>query len=420
MLYPEYPEYDNFNESGALIKVVGVGGGGGNAVNHMVMNMVKQEMGGTYLGESTLTSEEHGRIIFYAVNTDAQALRKSHVQQTVQIGGETTKGLGAGANPNIGRKAAEDDQEEIRKMLEGADMVFIAAGMGGGTGTGAAPVVARIAKELGTLTVAVVTKPFAFEGKKRMQFAELGIKDLAQYVDSMIIIPNQQIQKVLPKNAKLIDAFAAANDVLRNSVMGISDMITSPGLINVDFADVRTVMSEMGQAMIGFGSAVGSAGEGRAEEAARIAVRNDLLEKIDLSNAKGILVNITAGMDLSFEEFNIVGETVGSFASEDATVVIGTSLVPEMTDEIRVTIVATGLGDISVNEPIQVVRPVRQPQDVNIVPDDIRRPESVEETKTVEEEYHRPLDKPITERLDMFKNNAFFNPAAQRDENSSN
>ena len=419
MLYPEYPEYDNFNESGALIKVVGVGGGGGNAVNHMVMNMVKQEMGGTYLGESTLTSEEHGRIIFYAVNTDAQALRKSHVQQTVQIGGETTKGLGAGANPNIGRKAAEDDQEEIRKMLEGADMVFIAAGMGGGTGTGAAPVVARIAKELGILTVAVVTKPFAFEGKKRMQFAELGIKDLAQYVDSMIIIPNQQIQKVLPKNAKLIDAFAAANDVLRNSVMGISDMITSPGLINVDFADVRTVMSEMGQAMIGFGSAVGSAGEGRAEEAARIAVRNDLLEKIDLSNAKGILVNITAGMDLSFEEFNIVGETVGSFASEDATVVIGTSLVPEMTDEIRVTIVATGLGDISVNEPIQVVRPVCQPQDVNIVPD-IRRPEPVEETKTVEEEYHRPLDKPITDRLDMFKNNAFFNPAAQRDENSSN
>ena len=419
MLYPEYPEYDNFNESGALIKVVGVGGGGGNAVNHMVMNMVKQEMGGTYLGESTLTSEEHGRIVFYAVNTDAQALRKSHVQQTVQIGGETTKGLGAGANPNIGRKAAEDDQEEIRKMLEGADMVFIAAGMGGGTGTGAAPVVARIAKELGILTVAVVTKPFAFEGKKRMQFAELGIKDLAQYVDSMIIIPNQQIQKVLPKNAKLIDAFAAANDVLRNSVMGISDMITSPGLINVDFADVRTVMSEMGQAMIGFGSAVGSAGEGRAEEAARIAVRNDLLEKIDLSNAKGILVNITAGMDLSFEEFNIVGETVGSFASEDATVVIGTSLVPEMTDEIRVTIVATGLGDISVNEPIQVVRPVRQPQDVSIVPD-IRRPEPVEETKTVEEEYHRPLDKPITDRLDMFKNNAFFNPAAQRDENSSN
>ena len=376
MLYPEYPEYDNFNESGALIKVVGVGGGGGNAVNHMVMSMVKQEMGGTYLGESSLTSEEHGRIIFYAVNTDAQALRKSQVQQTVQIGGETTKGLGA--------------------------------------------VVAKIAKELGILTVAVVTKPFAFEGKKRMQFAELGIKDLAQYVDSMIIIPNQQIQKVLPKNAKLIDAFAAANDVLRNSVMGISDMITSPGLINVDFADVRTVMSEMGQAMIGFGSAIGAAGEGRAEEAARIAVRNDLLEKIDLSNAKGILVNITAGMDLSFEEFNIVGETVGSFASEDATVVIGTSLVPEMSDEIRVTIVATGLGEIAPNESVQVLRPSRpvEPEGtgrVNIVPD-IHTREPVETQKTPAEEYHRPLDKPITDRLEAFRKNSFFNPA-QREEN---
>ena len=421
MLYPEYPEYDNFNESGALIKVVGVGGGGGNAVNHMVMNMVKQEMGGTFVGESSLTSEEHGRIVFYAVNTDAQALRKSQVQQTVQIGGETTKGLGAGANPNIGRKAAEDDQDEIRKMLEGADMVFIAAGMGGGTGTGAAPVVAKIAKELGILTVAVVTKPFTFEGKKRMQFAELGIKDLSQYVDSMIIIPNQQIQKVLPKNAKLIEAFAAANDVLRNSVMGISDMITSPGLINVDFADVRTVMSVQGQAMIGFGSAVGEPGAGRAEEAARLAVRNDLLEKIDLSNAQGILVNITAGMDLVFEEFNIIGETIGSFASEEATVVVGTSLVPEMSDEIRVTIVATGLGEIAGNEPIQVVRQGLSTQNiegegrVNIVPE-LHRRESVEVSRTASEEYQRPLDKPITDRLEAFKKNNFFNPA-QREEN---
>ena len=420
MLYPEYPEYDNFNESGALIKVVGVGGGGGNAVNHMVMSMVKQEMGGTYLGESSLTSEEHGRIIFYAVNTDAQALRKSQVQQTVQIGGETTKGLGAGANPNIGRKAAEDDQEEIRKMLEGADMVFIAAGMGGGTGTGAAPVVAKIAQGLGILTVAVVTKPFAFEGKKRMQFAELGIKDLSQYVDSMIIIPNQQIQKVLSKNAKLIEAFAAANDVLRNSVMGISDMITSPGLINVDFADVRTVMSVQGQAMIGFGSAVGEPGEGRAEEAACLAVRNDLLEKIDLSNAQGILVNITAGMDLVFEEFNIIGETIGSFASEEATVVVGTSLVPEMSNEIRVTIVATGLGEIAPTESVQVLRPSRpvEPEGtgrVNIVPD-IHTREPVETQKTPAEEYHRPLDKPITDRLEAFKKNSFFNPA-QREEN---
>lgn len=412
-------DYDLGEMSGALIKVVGVGGGGGNAINHMVANMQQKNAGNLITDDALFNTDEHGKIEFYSVNTDAQALRKSQAQQTVQIGANTTKGLGAGANPNVGRKAAEDDQDAIRKMLEGADMVFIAAGMGGGTGTGAAPIVAQIAKELGVLTVAVVTKPFVFEGKKRMMFAEMGIKELSKYVDSLIIIPNEQLTKAMPKNATLIQAFSAANDVLNNSVTGISDMITSPGLINVDFADVRTVMSEMGQAMIGFGSAVGSAGEGRAEEAARIAVRNDLLEKIDLSNAKGILVNITAGMDLSFEEFNIVGETVGSFASEDATVVIGTSLVPEMTDEIRVTIVATGLGDISVNEPIQVVRPVRQPQDVNIVPD-IRRPEPVEETKTVEEEYHRPLDKPITDRLDMFKNNAFFNPAAQRDENSSN
>ena len=295
MLYPEYPEYDNFSESGALIKVVGVGGGGGNAVNHMVKNMVEVDVVEALGGESTVSGEDIGRIIFYAVNTDAQALRKSQVQQTVQIGGATTKGLGAGGNPNVGRKSAEDDQEEIKKMLEGADMVFIAAGMGGGTGTGAAPVVAKVARELGILTVAVVTKPFEFEGKKRMTFAEIGVKDLAQYVDSMIIIPNDHMEKVLPKNASLIEAFSVANDVLRNSVMGISDMITSPGLINVDFADVKTVMSQMGQAMIGFGSAKGEPGEGRAEEAVSLAVRNDLLEKVELTNAKGILVNVTSG-----------------------------------------------------------------------------------------------------------------------------
>lgn len=432
MLYPDYGDFEE--QSGALIKVVGVGGGGGNAVNHMVANMVKQELGGTFLGENTLDSEEHGKIIFYAVNTDAQALRKSQVQQTVQIGGATTKGLGAGANPNVGRKAAEDDQEEIRKMLEGADMVFIAAGMGGGTGTGAAPVVAKVAKELGILTVAVVTKPFAFEGKKRMQFAELGIKDLAQYVDSMIIIPNQQIQKVLPKNATLIDAFAAANDVLRNSVMGISDMITSPGMINVDFADVRTVMSEMGQAMIGFGSAHGGPGEGRAEEAARIAVRNDLLEKVDLTNAKGILINITGGFDIAFDEFNVVGDTIHSFASEDATIVVGTTLVPEMSDEIRVTIVATGLGEITPNETIQVQKPVQQqspihqPSDehaqaiplrtqgvqeqqiTNIrQPEPIRSPYSQEQAQQPKETYRSELERPITDRLSSFKR---FDPNA--------
>ena len=438
MLYPEYGDFEE--QTGALIKVVGVGGGGGNAVNHMVANMIRNEVGGSFLGESTIDSDEHGRIIFYAVNTDAQALRKSQVQQTVQIGGATTKGLGAGANPNVGRKAAEDDQEEIRKMLEGADMVFIAAGMGGGTGTGAAPVVAKVAKELGILTVAVVTKPFVFEGRKRMQFAELGIKDLSQYVDSMIIIPNQQIQKVLPKNAKLIDAFAAANDVLRNSVMGISDMITSPGMINVDFADVRTVMSEMGQAMIGFGSAQGAPGEGRAEEAARIAVRNDLLEKVDLTNAKGILINITGGFDLAFDEFNVIGETVGSFASEEATIVVGTTLVPDMADEIRVTIVATGLGELTPTEEIQVAprqsqQPVQQvaPQQPaeHIEPAIHSRP-SVGGLRSAEDavrgfqnnhgyghqveqptnNYGNGLERPITDRLDQFKKNgSIFNPS---------
>ncbi|HDR1010556.1 cell division protein FtsZ [Pasteurella multocida] len=354
-------DYDLGEMDGALIKVVGVGGGGGNAVNHMVANMIKNDIGGTLLDEAVMNSDEHGKIIFYAVNTDAQALRKSQVQQTVQIGGSTTKGLGAGANPNVGRKAAEDDQEAIRAMLEGADMVFIAAGMGGGTGTGAAPIVAQIAKELGILTVAVVTKPFSFEGKKRMLFAEMGIKELSKHVDSLIIIPNEQLAKALPKNATLLQAFSAANDVLRNSVTGISDMITSPGLINVDFADVRTVMLEMGQAMIGFGSCKGTAGEGRAEEATRIAVKSDLLERVDLSGAKGVLVNITSGMDLGLDEFNVVGKTVAEFASEEATVVIGTTLVPEMVDEIRVTIVATGIGDI---EAPEMPMPHRQQQPI--------------------------------------------------------
>ena len=411
MLYPEYGDFEE--QTGALIKVVGVGGGGGNAVNHMVANMVQQEFNGNFLGESAIDSDEHGKIVFYAVNTDAQALRKSQVQQTVQIGGATTKGLGAGANPNVGRKAAEDDQEEIRKMLEGADMVFIAAGMGGGTGTGAAPIVAQIAKELGILTVAVVTKPFSFEGKKRMMFAEMGIKELSKHVDSLIIIPNEQLAKVMPKNATLMQAFSAANDVLRNSVTGISDMITSPGLINVDFADVRTVMSEMGQAMIGFGSAKSAPGEGRAEDAAKIAVKSDLLERVDLSGAKGVLVNITAGMDLGLSEFYAVGDTVKAFASEEATVVIGTTLVPDMVDEIRVTIVATGIGEpdapeIQISPRPQVVQnsqPGLQP--VNTSFGGLgTRPQSYSQNSQDENhqqnvQNHRrdDLDTPITERL---------------------
>ena len=265
--------------------------------------------------------------------------------------------MGAGANPNVGRKAAEDDQDAIRAMLEGADMVFIAAGMGGGTGTGAAPIVAQIAKELGILTVAVVTKPFSFEGKKRMAFAELGVKELSKHVDSLIIIPNEKLLKVLGKGTTLVDAFSAVNNILCNAVTGISDMITSPGLINVDFADVRTVMSEMGRAMMGAGVAQGAASDGRAEKAAQEAVASPLLEDVDLSGAKGVLVNVTAGMDLGLDEFYAVGDTIKAFASEEATVVVGTTLVPEMVDEIRVTIVATGIGDI--DEPA-VLPPIAQ------------------------------------------------------------
>jgi len=306
----------------AVIKVIGVGGGGGNAVEHMVRERIEG-------------------VEFFAVNTDAQALRKTAVGQTIQIGGGITKGLGAGANPEVGRNAAEEDREALRAALDGADMVFIAAGMGGGTGTGAAPVVAEVAKDLGILTVAVVTKPFNFEGKKRMAFAEQGIAELSKHVDSLITIPNDKLLKVLGRGISLLDAFGAANDVLKGAVQGIAELITRPGLMNVDFADVRTVMSEMGYAMMGSGVAKG---EDRAEEAAEMVISSPLLEDIDLSGARGVLVNITAGFDLRLDEFETVGNTIRAFASDNATVVIGTSLDPDMNDELRVTVVATGIG----------------------------------------------------------------------------
>ncbi|MFP3036503.1 MAG: cell division protein FtsZ [Arsenophonus sp. ER-LPS3-MAG3] len=306
----------------AVIKVIGVGGGGGNAVEHMVRERIEG-------------------VEFFAVNTDAQALRKTSIGQTIQIGNDITKGLGAGANPEVGRNAAEENREALRNALDGADMIFIAAGMGGGTGTGAAPVVAEISKELGILTVAVVTKPFNFEGKKRMTFAETGISELSKYVDSLIIIPNDKLLKVLGRGISLLDAFSAANDVLKGAVQGIAELITRPGLMNVDFADVRTVMSEMGYAMMGSGVA---RGEDRAEEAGEIAISSPLLEDIDLSGARGVLVNITAGFDLRLDEFETVGNTIRAFSSDNATVVIGTSLDPEMNDELRVTVVATGIG----------------------------------------------------------------------------
>ncbi|NOH96809.1 cell division protein FtsZ [Vibrio sp. 99-70-13A1] len=306
----------------AVIKVVGVGGGGGNAVEHMVRESIEG-------------------VEFISVNTDAQALRKTSVSSVIQIGGDITKGLGAGANPQVGRDAALEDKERLKEFLTGADMVFIAAGMGGGTGTGAAPVIAEVAKDLGILTVAVVTKPFSFEGKKRLAFAEQGIEELSKHVDSLITIPNEKLLKVLGRGVTLLEAFASANDVLKNAVQGIAELITRPGMINVDFADVRTVMSEMGHAMMGSGI---SKGEDRAEEAAETAISSPLLEDIDLAGARGVLVNITAGLDMRLDEFETVGNTVKAFASDNATVVIGTSLDPDMTDEIRVTVVATGIG----------------------------------------------------------------------------
>ncbi len=319
---------DNIPQN-AVIKVVGVGGGGGNAVKHMI--------------DSDVDGVE-----FICANTDAQALKDVEAKTVLQLGNAITKGLGAGANPEVGRQAAMEDKERIAEVLSGADMVFITAGMGGGTGTGAAPVVAEVAREMGILTVAVVTKPFTFEGKKRLAIAEAGIKQLQDRVDSLITIPNEKLLAVLGKATSLLEAFKAANNVLLGAVQGIADLIIRPGMINVDFADVRTVMSEMGMAMMGSGYAKG---DNRAREAAEAAIKSPLLEDVNLHGAKGILVNITAGMDLSLGEFTEVGDTIEEFASSDATVVIGTVIDAEMADEIRVTVVATGLGSELDDEP---------------------------------------------------------------------
>ena len=306
----------------AVIKVIGVGGGGGNAVQHMVENTVEG-------------------VEFICANTDAQALRSLSTDTVLQLGASHTKGLGAGANPDVGRQAARDDEERIAGTLKGADMVFITAGMGGGTGTGAAPVVAEIAKEMGILTVAVVTRPFSFEGKKRQVIAEEGIKTLSETVDSLITIPNEKLLEVLGTNSSLMEAFGKANSVLHGAVKGISDLITRPGMINVDFADVRTVMQQQGQAMMGRGS---SKGDNRAMEATLEAIGSPYLENIDLKGATGLLVNVTAGPDLSLGEFSTVGAAIGEYADDEATVVVGTVLDPELKDELHVTVVATGLG----------------------------------------------------------------------------
>jgi cell division protein FtsZ len=328
----------------AEIKVIGVGGGGGNALNHMLVNNVEG-------------------VDFICANTDAQALKNVEAKTILQLGNQVTKGLGAGANPDIGRQAAMEDRERIAELLEGADMVFITAGMGGGTGTGGAPVIAQIAKELGILTVAVVTRPFAFEGRKRMQLADAGIKALGEHVDSLITIPNEKLLSVLGENTSLLKAFGAANDVLLGAVQGIADLIIRPGMINVDFADVRTVMSEMGMAMMGSGRAVG---ENRAREAAEAAIRSPLLEDVDLQGARGILVNITAGPSLSLGEFTQVGEIVEDFASDNATVVVGTVIDPDMDEELRVTVVATGLGEPQGKAKMTIVEPVKPELDGSV------------------------------------------------------
>jgi len=368
----------------AVIKVIGVGGGGGNAVKHMIANRVEG-------------------VEFICANTDAQALKDIDARTVLQLGNSMTKGLGAGANPEVGRQAAMEDRERIAEVLRGADMVFIAAGMGGGTGTGGAPVVAEVARELGILTVAVVTKPFPFEGRKRMAIADAGIKELAERVDSLITIPNEKLLSVLGKQTSLIDAFKAANNVLLGAVQGIADLIIRPGMVNVDFADVRTVMSEMGLAMMGTGRA---SGENRAREAAEAAIRSPLLEDVNLQGARGILVNITAGIDLSLGEYSEVGSIIEEFASGDATVVVGTVIDPEMTNELRVTVVATGLamvGDLVASAQ----KETQKPAPTKVVVDNTRRSSGQID--------YSALDRPAHLRANTSSSAVAAAPLAERD-----
>jgi len=328
---------DNAPQS-AVIKVIGVGGGGGNAVQHMVDKAVEG-------------------VDFICANTDAQALKNLSAKTMLQLGTSVTKGLGAGANPELGREAALEDRDRLAEIMQGADMIFITAGMGGGTGTGGAPVVAEVARELGILTVAVVTKPFAFEGRKRSQLAEAGIAELAAHVDSLITIPNEKLLDVMGEDTPLLEAFNAVDDVLLGAVQGIADLIIRPGIMNVDFADVRTVMSEMGIAMMGTGEA---SGQSRAMDAAKAAIQSQLLEDIDFHGARGILVNIASGSNISLGEFAEVGATIEEYASENATIVVGTVIDETMTDQMRVTIVATGLGKIEMEKPRTVIDNTRK------------------------------------------------------------
>ena len=327
-------EFDERAELNAKLKVIGVGGAGGNAINTMV-------------------SAGLAGVDFIAINTDAQALEHNKAQTRIQIGQELTQGLGAGANPEMGRKAVEEDREEVKRALAGADMVFVTAGMGGGTGTGAAPVVAEIARELGALTVVIVTKPFNFEGLKRQQRAEAGIAEMRKHVDTLIVIPNQRLFAVVDKSTPLLDAFKVADEVLLHATKGISDLITIPGLINLDFADVRTIMSEMGDALMGTGHA---SGEGRAIQAAQQAISSPLLEGVSIRGARGVLVNITGGTDLSLFEVSEATSIIYEEAGEDANVIFGAVINEELTDEIFITVIATGFNShdkVSLEPPAQ-------------------------------------------------------------------
>ncbi|WP_252503675.1 cell division protein FtsZ [Sporosarcina sp. Marseille-Q4943] len=342
----------------AVIKVIGVGGGGNNAVNRMI---------------------EHGvqGVEFIAVNTDAQALKLSEAEVKLQIGAKLTRGLGAGANPDVGKKAAEESREQIEEALRGADMVFVTAGMGGGTGTGAAPVIAQVAKDLGALTVGVVTRPFTFEGRKRQTQAIGGIAAMKESVDTLIVIPNDKLLEIVDKNTPMLEAFREADNVLRQGVQGISDLIAVPGLINLDFADVKTIMSNKGSALMGIGM---STGENRAAEAAKKAISSPLLET-SIDGAKGVLMNITGGSNLSLFEVQEAADIVASASDEDVNMIFGSVINDDLKDEILVTVIATGFSEDQLNQPKPSRNPgfgatrQREPQSQTVQPSHTRREE---------------------------------------------
>ncbi|HEY6838449.1 MAG TPA: cell division protein FtsZ [Geobacteraceae bacterium] len=333
-------EFDESIDQSAKIKVIGIGGGGGNAVNTMIAHNING-------------------VDFIVANTDAQALRNSKASVKIQLGSQLTKGLGAGANPNVGREAALEDRERLADALKGADMIFIAAGMGGGTGTGAAPVIAEVARETGVLTVGVVTKPFSREGKQRLAKADDGIKELKKHVDSLVVIPNDRLLGLAGKSMSILDAFKPSDDVLRQAVQGISDLITTSGFINVDFADVKAIMSERGMAMMGIGVA---SGDNRAIEAATRAISSPLLEEIDISGAKGVLVNISGSSAMTMDDFDAVNRIIHEKVHDDANIIVGVVIDEELGDTIKVTAIATGFGDRfdqeKVRQELRTVAPV--------------------------------------------------------------